>query len=64
MNKYFIILGLSSLLISCNPTSTESSHEKGIEAIDTVEETGARIFWNELKTLQGKTFEGQLVNAP
>jgi hypothetical protein len=64
MNKYFIITGLSALLYSCSSPSTESSHKKDIEVINTVEDTVARIFWNELKTLQGKTFEGQLVNAP
>lgn len=64
MNKYFILAGLSALLISCSSPSTESSHKKDIEVINTVEDTVARIFWNELKTLQGKTFEGQLVTAP
>jgi len=64
MNKYFIFLGLSALLISCNSTSTESSRQKDTEAVTTVEETGAKIFWDRLKTLEGKTFEGRLVNAP
>jgi hypothetical protein len=64
MNNYFIILGLSFIFISCNSTSTERAHKYDTEAIKTVEETAANIFWNELKTLQGKTFEGQLVNAP
>ena len=64
MNKYFIILGLSFLLISGNSTSTESSHKIDTNAINTIEESVARIFWNALKTLQGKTFEGQLVNEP
>ncbi len=64
MNKYFIILGLSFIIISCNSPSTERSHKKDSEAINKVEETAANIFWNELKALQGKTFEGQLVNAP
>lgn len=64
MNKYFIIIGLSFLLFSCSSPSTESSNKKDIGVINTVEDTVARIFWNELKTLQGKTFEGQLVNAP
>ena len=29
-----------------------------------MEETNALKFWNQLKALQGKTFEGQVVNAP
>ena len=64
MNKYFIVLGLSFLIISCNSPSTESSHKKDSEAVTKVEKSAANIFWNELKSLQGKTFEGQLANAP
>ncbi|MBW6492200.1 MAG: hypothetical protein K0B15_13515 [Lentimicrobium sp.] len=64
MNKHFIILGLSIVLISCNPTSTESSLKNDIEAINSVDAPVANIFWNELKSLQGKTFEGKLVSAP
>ena len=48
MNKYFIILGLSFLLISGNSTSTESSHKIDTNAINTIEESVARIFWNAL----------------
>ena len=64
MKRYFIFAGLITLLISCNTTSTESSQIKDNEPINTVEDTVAKAFWNELKDLQGKTFEGQLVNAP
>jgi hypothetical protein len=64
MIKYFMIFGLSSLLLSCNATSTESSQEKEPEVVIKVEENGATIFMNELKALQGKTFEGDLVYAP
>ena len=64
MNKYFVVLTLSFVLVSCNCTSSENSDKKENEAINTVEETAAKKFWNKLRTLQGKTFEGQLVNAP
>lgn len=62
MSKYFIILGLSFLLISCKSTSTVSSNDT--QAIKTVDESVTWSFWNQLKALQGKTFEGQLVGAP
>lgn len=62
MSKYFIILGLSFLLISCKSTSTVSLNDT--QAIKTVDESVTWSFWNQLKALQGKTFEGQLVGAP
>jgi hypothetical protein len=61
--KWFFILGLT-LLFSCNSTKKDNVHKKDTEAVNAVEETAAKVFWNELKALQGKTFEGQLVNAP
>ena len=64
MNKYVIILIFSAVLISASNTSTENSHKKEIRAINVVEETASILFWNQLKALQGKTFEGELVNAP
>jgi hypothetical protein len=63
MIRYFILLGLSYFFISCNAGSAESSQKNNIEVGNTAEEP-ARFFWNELKALQGKTFEGKLVNAP
>lgn len=54
MRKYLIILGLSILLISCNSGVAESLQI----------ETPSKIFWNELMTLEGRTFEGQLVSSP
>jgi hypothetical protein len=64
MKRYFIFAGLITLLISCNTTSTESSQIKDNEHINTVNDTVAKAFWNELKALQGKTFQGQLVSVP
>lgn len=64
MNKYFIILIFSAVLISFSNTFNENSHKKDIEAVNEVNETASIIFWNQLKALQGKTFEGELVNAP
>lgn len=63
MKKYLFILGLCYALFSCNDTS-ESTQNNSIETVTGIDETNARVFWNSLKSLQGKTFEGKLVNAP
>jgi hypothetical protein len=64
MSKYLIILALVTLLISCKSTSTDDSGNKDIEVGNRGDVAAAKFFWNKLKTLQGKTFEGQLVTAP
>jgi len=64
MKKYFLILGLSILLISCKSTSTDRSEGKDAAIFSSVGESASRTFWNRLMVLQGKTFEGQLVSAP
>ncbi len=64
MIRYLIFFVLSSSLIACNSTSTESSGKNNLEAVNTDEGAVSRIFWNGLKALEGKTFEGRLVDAP
>jgi hypothetical protein len=59
MNKILALITVSIILISCNSTSSSDSHQES--AIDN---SNARIFWNSLKELQGKSYEGQLANAP
>jgi hypothetical protein len=64
MKNYFIILGISILLVSCNNSrSVESSVDKKIETMEITSESAAKIFWDELKALEGKSFEGQLIGA-
>jgi hypothetical protein len=62
MYKYLIITAISITLLSCKSNSSEES--KADITCVSIEETAARAFWNQLKSLQGKTFEGQLLNAP
>jgi hypothetical protein len=64
MNKNVALLALSVLFVACNSTPTDNRDHKESETIASVEDSEARKFWNSLKSLQGKSFEGQLVNAP
>lgn len=64
MNKFFLVLVISSLFIACSSASTEKSQQTEPETNISGEETAALSFWNQLKSLQGKSFEGKLAEAP
>lgn len=64
MNKFFLVLAISSLFIACSSASTENSQPTEPETNIAGEETAALSFWNQLKSLQGKSFEGKLAEAP
>ncbi len=65
MNKILFIVASSTLLLACSTFSSEEKTEaKTTVAISTGEDATARIFWEALKELQGKSFEGKLATAP
>lgn len=64
MKKYFVVLVLSAVWMSCNTSSTGDSQQPEAKVVEAVEDTITREFWSELKALQGKSFEGQLVTDP
>lgn len=68
MKNIVAIVFLSTLLIACGEQKTEKAeeiYEEVVETADTQKENpGAREFWNKLKALCGKAFEGELVSAP
>jgi hypothetical protein len=62
MYKYLLPAVIGIILFSCKPNTPEARQS---ETNNTpIEESNATRFWNQLKSLQGKTFEGQLQNAP
>lgn len=61
MLNYLSILGFSAIIL-CN--STNYSTKISFQKTTNIENIGEASFWNSLKALQGKTFEGTLVNAP
>lgn len=62
MNKILLLLTVSFLFASCSTTPSRNAQETITE--EQTKEMAALEFWTQLKSLQGKTFEGQLVNAP
>jgi hypothetical protein len=68
MKNIFVVAIMSLLLFSCGEEKkeqTEEVYEEILETEETSAETpGAREFWNSLKALCGKAFEGELMSAP
>lgn len=68
MKNIVAIIFLSTLWIACGEQKTEKVEEIYEEVVDTSasqkENPGAGEFWNKLKALCGKAFEGELVSAP
>jgi hypothetical protein len=61
MLNYLSILGFTAIILlnsTNNPTTIAS------QKISNIENVGETAFWNSLKAVQGKTFEGTIVNAP
>lgn len=59
---------VAAVVISCTSKPKEKveiiAEEQGTEAVKTIENTGAKDFWENLKAICGKAFEGKLVSAP
>ena len=68
MKNIFVAAIMSVLLFSCGEEKKEqieAVYEEVLETEETSAETaGAKEFWNSLKALCGKAFEGKLVSAP
>lgn len=64
MKKYLAALLIGTAWLSCqSPVSDGAQQEETQEAVAT-EANMASAFWLDLKALQGKSFEGQLVTDP
>lgn len=61
MLNYISILGFSAIILL---NSTNNSTKIASQKTTNIETIGEISFWNSLKALQGKTFEGTIVNAP
>lgn len=61
MLNYISILGFSAIILL---NSTNNSTKIASQKTTNIEIVGETSFWNSLKALQGKTFEGTIVNAP
>ena len=61
MLNYLSILGFSAIILL---NSTNNSTKIASQKTTNIETIGETSFWNSLKALQGKTFEGTIVNAP
>lgn len=68
MKNIFVVAILSLTLFACGEEKTEKIEEVYEEVVVTEEETtktpGAKEFWDSLKALCGKAFEGELMSAP
>lgn len=64
MKKYLFVFCFSLALVSCYSPSPRGSEEAGGITTDVKDDSLAHVFWNRLKALQGKAFEGKLVSAP
>jgi len=65
MNKQLIAIVALSFLISSNTCFKNQVKDNLPEKVIVADEnTSAKEFWNKLKALNGKAFEGQLVSAP
>lgn len=65
MKKQLIAIVALSFLISSNTCFKNEVKENVPEKVIVVDEsTAAKEFWNNLKALNGKAFEGQLMSAP
>jgi len=68
MKKYVLIMVVAAVVISCTSKPKEKveiiAEEQETEAVEAIENTGAKDFWENLKAICGKAFEGELVSAP
>ncbi len=68
MKNIFVLLFISTLLFACGEEKKEPVETLNEELVETPaiakENPGAREFWNSLKALCGKAFEGELISAP
>jgi len=59
---------VAAILISCTSKPKEEekiiAEEQETEVVEAIENTGAKDFWENLKAICGKAFEGKLVSAP
>lgn len=62
--KYIFLLGFSATMLFSAADLSDYSLKTTKKTIDKNQETGFKSFWNSLKKLEGKAFEGTLVNAP
>jgi hypothetical protein len=63
MKKYLIVLLLPLIILSCNFKAKNNSETSKDEKIQENETNEGKDFWNSLKSLNGKTFEGQLIGV-
>ncbi|NCT17128.1 MAG: hypothetical protein COZ75_12340 [Flavobacteriaceae bacterium CG_4_8_14_3_um_filter_34_10] len=68
MKKYIFLMVVAAILISCTSKPKEEekiiAEEQETEVVEAIENTGAKDFWENLKAICGKAFEGKLVSAP
>lgn len=64
MYKYLLLFGFSTTLLLNGSDFNSNSSKTLKKTILTNNTSDAKTFWNSLKALQGKSFEGTLVNAP
>ncbi|MDP3912733.1 MAG: hypothetical protein Q8R96_03235 [Bacteroidota bacterium] len=63
MKKYLIVLLLPLIILSCNFKAKNNSETSKDEKIQENETNEGMDFWNSLKSLNGKAFEGQLIGV-
>jgi hypothetical protein len=64
MYKYLLLVGFCTTIFFKTDIFSHKIALKQTKKIPTTENVEVKSFWNSLKALQGKTFEGTLVNAP
>lgn len=68
MKNIITLLFIASILLACGEPKKETVEQTTEELIENIatskENPGAKEFWNALKALCGKSFEGELVSAP
>lgn len=64
MKKYLAALLLGAVWLSCQGPVSDGAQQQETQEAVTKEVNMASAFWQELKALQGKSFEGRLVTDP
>lgn len=68
MKNIITLLFIASILLACGDQTKETVEQTTEELTENIatskENPGAKEFWNALKALCGKAFEGELVSAP
>lgn len=64
MKKVIFLPAILVLLMACNTATTNNAADNTRQELSSLDASAAQQFWNALQALQGKSFEGQLLNAP